>query len=432
MRVLGIGQHNDLGDLYLRLAARGHDVRVRVGDPASHDVLEGMVAKSVSSLDEDLLWASAEGDGLVVFEGTGHGELQGALRERGRRVIGGSKLGDRLENDRAFGQEVLRELGLATAAMHELEGFDEAMRFVESTARRYVLKFSGSGFASTRSYVGMLEDGSDMLAMLAQQRRRWAYDEVPRVILMRHLEGVEVGVGAWFNGDSFVEPANLDWEHKRFFVGDLGELTGEMGTVVTYQGAERLFGATLARLAPRLREAGHVGYVNLNMIVNAEGTYPLELTCRFGYPGFAILGALHAEPWDELLTRVATGASSIRVHEGFAVGVVLTVPPFPYPDGYERLSKGMPICFRRDITDQERDGLHYGEVGMQEGQLVTAGEVGYIMVATGRGPTIRGAREAAQRLVDKVAIPNMRYRNDIGARLEARDHAELTRLGWLT
>jgi phosphoribosylamine--glycine ligase len=432
MRFLGVGQHNDLGALYLELAKAGHQVRVRVDDPASHDVLSGMIARSDASFEQDLDWLGCGPEGgLILFEGTGHGALQSQLRAQGYRVIGGSAFGDRLENDRAFGQSTLAGLGLPTAATHEFAGFDQAIRFVEQTRRRYVLKFSGSGFASTRSYVAMLPDGSDMLAMLIQQRQKWAYEETPTVVLMDHLQGVEVGVGAWFNGRAFLEPANIDWEHKRFFPGDIGELTGEMGTVVSYEYGHRLFESTLARLAPQLRQAGHVGYVNLNMIVNEQGPFPLELTCRFGYPGFAILGALHKQPWDEVLRRIATGASSLEVWPGFALGVVLTVPPFPYPDGYERLSKGMPICFQPDLSDADRDSLHFAEVGLKAGQLVTAGEVGYIMVVTGRGDSVAEARNAAQRIVQKVAIPNMRYRTDIGVRLETHDQAELRRLGWL-
>jgi phosphoribosylamine--glycine ligase len=432
MRVLGVGQHNDLGALYMRLLARGHSVRVHIADADSGDILEGIVDRS-ESWQADLPWVREAGDdGLVIFEGTGWGAEQDRLRREGFHVVGGSALGDRLENDRSYGQKALRDAGLPTAHSIQVDGFDAALAYVEDNPGRYVLKFSGSGYASTRSYVGVLDDGADLVAALTLQRARWTYDERPQVVLMDHLQGVEVGVGAFFDGKAFLQPANLDWEHKRLFPGNLGELTGEMGTVVTYRGAERLFAATLARLAPQLRESGYVGYINLNMIVNDDGAWPLELTCRFGYPGFAILSALHAEPWDGILRRLCEGSgrASLDTHSGMAVGVVLTVPPFPYPDGYERLSKGVPICFRKELGADDKEALYFGEVRLDAGRLVTAGQIGYIMVATGRGDTIHDARAAAYERAAKVVIPNVRYRIDIGATF-ARDRDELARLGWL-
>jgi phosphoribosylamine--glycine ligase len=277
----------------------------------------------------------------------------------------------------------------------------------------------------------MLAEGEDMLATLRLQRAKWSLPEVPRYVLMRHVRGVEVGVGGFFDGREFLRPVNLDWEHKRFFPGNLGELTGEMGTLVSYRGADKLFAASLARVAPLLRESRYVGYINLNMIVNDQGAFPLEFTCRFGVPGYAVLSALHAEPWDELLLRLVQGGSErFATHDGYAIGVVLTVPPFPYPDGYERLSKGT-LVYLHDVSPEERADLHYGEVALQAGQLVTAGQIGYVMVVTGRGDTVSEARRRAYALAEKVIVPNVRYRRDIGESFALVDERELKRLGWL-
>jgi len=437
VRVLGIGDYAELGSIYLRLIEDGHDVRVYIAEPGAHDVLAGMIART-HSWEAELDWVREAGDdGLIVFEDAGRGELQDRLRRDGYHVLGGSAIGDRLEQDRELGQTCLRDAGLATAPVTRFDDFDAAIRFIAAHPWRYVLKFDDTCLSSDTNYVGMRDDGADVVAIMTRYRRQWrSRDETPpRFILMHHVQGIEVGVGCMFDGERFVGPINLDWEHKRLFPGDLGELTGEMGTVVSYRGGERLFEATLARLAPRLRDGRHVGYVNLNTIVNDDGVWPLELTCRFGYPGFAILSALFDEPCGAILARVARGgqaaASGFATHPGYAVGVVLTVPPFPYHHGYDELGKGTPICMPPDLSDDDRRHLHFAEVGLDGGQLVTTGLVGYVMVVTGRGETIGAAQRAAYGLAGRIALPNVRYRIDIGDALRATGLATLARLGWL-
>ncbi|MEO5589428.1 MAG: phosphoribosylglycinamide synthetase C domain-containing protein [Gemmatimonadaceae bacterium] len=433
MRFLGIGETNDLGDMYLRLKSAGHDVRVHMSDENSAGVMDGMLTFSDDS-QRDFSWIRDAGpNGVIIFETASAGLDQDRLRLEGFNVIGGSSLGDRLETDRQYGQRVLRELGLQTACSREFSGFNAGLDFLHQNPGRYVFKLNGSNWPSTRNYVGQMDNSADMIALLRATRDAWSLDEEPDFILMDFVDGVEVGVGAFFNGARFLDPPNLDWEHKRFFPGDIGELTGEMGTVVTYRQAGRIFDATLAKLAPLLAESRYCGYVNLNTIINERGIWPLEFTCRFGYPGFAILDSLHVQDWGRLLADLASGtAERVETRDGFAVGVVLTVPSFPYSDGYAELGKGMPISFRETMTGDDHASLHFGEVAMNNEQLVTAGMIGYTMVVTGTGKSIGAARIAAYETVGKVVIPNCRFRNDIGSRLIESDWTTLVQLGWLT
>ena len=433
MRFLGIGDSCDLGALYLRLIDSGHEVKVSVAEPLACGTLAGLVPRTADWRAE-LDWIKEVGrDGVILFENVaeGRGALQDALRRDGFQVIGGSAFGDRLENDRAFAQSVLSDLGFRTALVWEFGDAVAADRFIQSNPARYVLKFNGAKFASNDNYVGQLADGSDVRAVLAGKLRD--INEGPvSFVLMEHVDGIEMGVGAYFDGERFLAPACLDWEHKRFFADDLGELTGEMGTVVTCDRSRRFFEMTLAKLAPRLREHGHVGYVNLNTIVNERGIWPLEFGCRFTYPGFTLLDVLQETSWAELFRIMATRSrSSFDARPGFSLCIVLTTPPFPYTRKQVPEAVGLPVMFQGTLDEDDRANLHYGEVGLDGAQLVTSGFYGWTMIVTGVGPTIASAKTKAYRLARRVFIPNVRYRLDIGDRLIDGDLARLEALGLL-
>jgi phosphoribosylamine--glycine ligase len=432
LRILGIGESCDLGEMYVRLTAAGHEVRVFVEHVDAHDVFGGMLSRT-DRWQRELPWIRQAGrQGVIVFESALKGDLQDNLRRDGFQVIGGSAYGDRLESEREFGQQALRDLGLKTARSHRFTETGSAIDFVRANPARYVLKYNGADSARTRNYVGEMDDGADIIALLGIRRDREAGNAPSDFVLMEHLRGVEVGVGAFFNGEHFLRPACLDWEHKRFFPGDLGELTGEMGTIVTYRGADTIFAATLARMADQLRAGGYCGYINLNLIANGEGLWPLEFTSRFGYPGYAICAALHLEGWDSIfLKMLGRTARTIDTRAGYAAGIVLTVPPFPYSHGYAQLSKGLPVCFRDSMTSSQRDRLHLCEVASVQQQLVTSGTTGCIGVATGAGDSIEAARQDALALAGQVVVPNLRYRKDIGQRLIESDFSTLTTLGYL-
>ena len=428
MRFLGIGDSCDLGALYMRLISEGHEVKVYVDLPICHGTLAGLVQR-VDDWKSELSWLRKAGDeGIILFENVAHksGELQDELRRDGLNVIGGSAYGDRLENDRGYAQEVLRDIGLSISPTRTFTDRSQAIGFVGEHPHRYVVKFN----EAYETFVGQLDDGRDVIAFLTGLP---AQGEQESFVVMEHVEGIEMGVGAYFNGEKFLAPSCLDWEHKRFFPGDLGELTGEMGTIVTYDRTARFHALTLGRMEGLLREQGYCGYINLNTIVNEEGIWPLEFTCRFGYPGYAILDPLQRTPWSTLFHSLVTRSSDrFEAAPGFAAGIVMSTPPFPFARPDVKVPVGMPVLFDQKLTADDLRNIHYGEVGLQNEQLVTSGAYGWTLVVTGVAPTVAAARDCANDLAARITIPNVRYRRDIGERLISGDFARLEALGLLS
>ena len=419
MRILGIGAKVELGDLYLSLVREGHEVRVFAGDKSYAGCFDGLLTK-VSDWQAELPWVGR--DGLVLFERVGVGQQQEALRAEGYRVLGGSVLGDRLEYDRAFGQALLRDSGLRTAEALSFPTAGEAASWLEAYPGRTVLKYHNNAKAT---FVGDHFAGRDVLFQLKRGPQG-------AVLLMPRLEGVEVGVGAYFDGQRFLRPACIDFEHKRFFVGEMGEMTGEMGTLVAYPADNRIFEATLAQCETTFRAAGHVGYVNLNMIANEDGLWPLEFTCRFGNPGFAILSPLQTAGWGDLFARMIRGGeTTFPASPDWSIGIVLTVPPFPEERPGADPAQDPPIFYHHAPAPEELPHYHLSDVRIEAGQMFARRRTGYAMVVTGTGETVEEAQRAARARAENVLAPDLRWRTDIGDRFVRGEGERLRRLGWL-
>lgn len=396
-------------------------MKVTVSEPLAKGTMAGLVPRA-EDWRKELEWVREGGqEGIILFEAVGFGELQDRLRADGFNVIGGGAFGDRLENDRTFAFDLLARQGMNIAPFREFSRVEDAVADLQTRPRRCVFKLCHS---AAETFVGALADGSDVAALLEVRPP----SEGRAFIVMDYVEGVETGVGAYFDGVRFLRPACLDWEHKRFFTGNLGELTGEMGTVATFAGSESLFDAALTPLESVFREAGHVGWVNLNTIINDMGVWPLEFTCRFGYPGFAVLEPLQQITWGGLFRQIVSQSSpAFSTRRGFSACIVLTTPPMPLSRKEVSAPIGLPIL----VDEIDPQHLHLGEVGMCGTKLVTAGLYGWTAVVTGTGETVAEAKAAAYANATQVHIPNMRYRLDIGDGLINGELERLSKWGWL-
>jgi phosphoribosylamine--glycine ligase len=422
MRFLAIGSRVYLGDMYLSLQREGHEIRVFASDTPDRRAFGGII-ETVSDWRAHLAWVGR--DGIILFEGVDQGAQQDALRAEGYRVIGGSALGDRLERERDFGQQALAGAGLPVAWNQGFDSARDALAYIEAHPDAYVLKYDDGRHTT---FVGEHPRGADVAFMLRRHG-----EETGRVLLMERLRGVEVGIGAYFDGHRFLRPACIDFEHKRFFPGDMGEMTGEMGTLASYEGSERLFEATLGRVAPLLEQGGHVGYVNLNLIVDERGPFPLEFTCRFGNPGFAVLAAMQADGWADLFIRMAAGEGGrFRTVPGWSVAIVLTVPPFPAHTDSAPPETDPPIFYIDEPGPADLPHYHFVDM-RRDGQraLRVHRRSGHAMIVTATGPTIAAAQQGAARRAANVIAPELRWRNDIGQRFVQGEGETLRRLGWM-
>ena len=413
-----------ISDIAWQVHREGNEVRYYIASESERDIGDGFVPK-VDDWESHVDWAD-----VIVFDDVmGQGEKAAALRAAGKHVVGGTAYTDRLEDDRTFGQQELKKHGVSIIPFQEFTDFDSAIEHVRAHPAAYVIKPSGEAQNIKRLlFVGQEDDGVDVIHVLESYQAVYA-DTVKVFQLQRRMRGVEVAVGAFFNGKDFMLPININFEHKPLFPGNIGPATGEMGTCMYWSEPNRIFKATLAKLRDKLADEGYVGYIDVNCIVNGQGIYPLEFTARFGYPTISIQADGINMPMGDFLHGMASGTlMRFKTRKGFQIGLRIVVPPFPYddPKTFSANSKDRVIIFRKP----NYEGVHIEDVRQVNGEWLITGKSGVVLIVTGLGVSVKQAQAQAYQRVRNILIPNMYYRTDIGDRW-FEDHDKLHTWGHL-
>lgn len=400
------------GDLAWTVKKEGHEVKAYIKAKTDQDVYNGFVDK-VEKWDEHADWAD-----VIVFDDVEFGEIADRLRRKGKLVVGGSAYTDRLEIDREFGQSELKKYGVNVLPSRNFSNYEEAITFLRENPSRYVFKPSGNTPSGGKGllFIGEEDDGKDLIEILDLNKKVWQ-KKAPTFILQKYVAGVEVAVGAFFNGKDFVYPINVNFEHKRIFPGDIGPFSGEMGTLMFWSEPNNLFRATLGKMLPVLQESGYVGYIDINCIVNGRGIYPLEFTARFGYPTIQIQQEGITMPMGEFLYRMARGESfELKTKKGFQIGVRVMVPTYFAKAKDKEIAetyRDLPILFRKRVN---MEGIHIEDVKLEDGVWRIAGESGVLLVVTGSGTTVEETQKQVYSRLQNIMVLNMFYRTDVGSK----------------
>lgn len=412
-KFLFVGIESLSGNLAWHLAREGNEVKVYFKAKSDSDVYDGFFEK-VDVWEPHKDWAD-----VIVFDDVGFGAIADRLRKQGKLVIGGSSYTDRLEMDREFGQAELKRCGVSILPSRQFSDYDEGIKFIKENPGCYVFKPSGNVLSASKDllFLGQEEDGSDLLELLEQNKKVWQ-KKAQVFLLQKFIAGVEVAVGAFFNGNDFILPINVNFEHKRIFPGNMGPFTGEMGTLMYWSEPNKLFRCTLEKMLPALRESGYHGYIDIDCIVNGRGIYPLEFTSRFGYPTISIQLEGILTSVGKWMYGMAKGDSfEMKTKKGFQVGVCILVPTY-FSGGKDDVSaqvyRDLAITFKRH-SNPNLDGIHLEDVKNDNGIWRIAGNSGYILTVTGSGTTVEDARRVAYGRIQNIIVPNMFYRTDIGS-----------------
>lgn len=430
MRVLFVSGEMIAGDLAYRLKLEGCDVKLFIEDKSRQDCFENMVEKT-DNWKKELDWVGK--DGLIVFDDVGYGKEQEDLRKRGYLVVGGSEIGDKLEKDREYGKKMLNDCGIKAPFSKNFDSLDEAINFVKkNNKKRWVVK--QNNHTSMLNYVGALDDGSDVINLLASYKN---IKELKSINLQEKVNGIEIGTARYFNGNDWVGPIEINIEHKCLCNDDIGPKTAEMGTIIWYEKNEcfRLYKENLEKLKPLLKEIGFKGDVDIDFIVNDKHAHPIELTMRFGSPAVHLQDELHLSKWKDFLLAIARGEKfELKYKKGIGIVVCLCLPPFPYKvNDYNCSSCGVEISFNNKLTADELRRIHFEEVSFNKKskRYYVSGHNGFILYITGTGKNIIEARKSVYSLIDKIVIPKMFYRTDVGVKFMNGDFELLKKWGWI-
>jgi hypothetical protein len=282
--------------LVQRLVLDGHEVvYAPIWGPKSDSPFMDVLCRGLGCKVDPEGWMNyVDWADVATISGSEHrGHIARFLRANGVPVCGPGPWGTRLELDRQFGHQALKDAGLKPSKQHVFWNAEEAADFVKSKKQRYIVKLDQTARAVGETFVGMDEDGRDVVSYLRDLQSKLFFTDRVKVYLEEPLSGVEVGVGAWFNGEKFLGPLMVTYETDGGYAYDL-----------------RMAADTLIRdrskLEALLRKAKFRGSLDINGFLTDDGWRPIEWTPRWG-AGTTEMMAHAAEDLGALLHAAATG-----------------------------------------------------------------------------------------------------------------------------
>jgi phosphoribosylamine--glycine ligase len=369
-----------------------------------------------NDLDLVLSVARRENIGLTVIgpEDPLAAGLADALQQAGLRVFGPTAIAARLESDKAYAKQVMRQRAIPTAEARVFDDYELARQYISTRDEALVVK--AAGLAKGKGAI-VCDDPSDAIIAAERMLKHGVFgDAGRRIVVEERLEGREVSMIAIVSGRTIcvLEPSQ---DHKRLLDDDAGPNTGGMGA---FSPTDTIDADTLRFIEQHvfvptvdalLRDDIHYcGVLYAGLMLTAAGPKVLEFNCRFGDPETQAQLPRIKTDLLELLDAAVDGQldrMNVRWDPRHALCVVMASGGYP-----EKYATGLPITGLPDDADRDDLAVFHAGTRRVDGRIVTSG--GRVLGVTALGDTLADARRLAYETVEQITFEGAHYRRDLG------------------
>lgn len=337
--------------------------------------------------------------------------LANSIQKMNMPVFGPTKAAAEIEWSKSYAKQFMQEENIPTAQYQTFETAGGALGHIRRQRFPLVIKADGLALGKGVVIAKTLEEAEKAIDDIMVMRIHGKAGT--RVIIEEYLEGLEISIHAFCDGDNAILfPASKD--HKRIFDGDNGPNTGGMGTIapvalVSKRDMElirnKIILPTLFGLKKRNRPFRGVLFPGIMLTKN--GPKVIEFNARFGDPETQTYMRILESDLFDMLYACATGwlkDIKIKWRTDFACCVILASAG--YPESYK---SGAPI---KIPADSKNIVVFHAGTAIHENQLVTNG--GRVLGITATATTLKKALEASYGAISPDVFAGVQYRKDIG------------------
>jgi phosphoribosylamine--glycine ligase len=424
MKVLIVGSGGREHALAWKLSASSHVKRLfcAPGNPGTATIATNLEIAD-NNVDELVKFARESEIDLVVIgpEAPLYLGLADRLTEAGIKVFGPSAEAAKLEGDKAFSKELMRQYSIPTAEARMFTDYSDAHAYIASRDEPLVIKASGP--AQGKGVI-VCDDPADALRAAEKIMVDKIFGDAGSTLVVEEkLTGQEVSILALVDGRNIyiLESAQ---DHKAIGEGDTGPNTGGMGAYsptpfLTESILQQVERQILVPVVDAINRMGcrYNGVLYAGLMLTTTGPKVLEFNTRFGDPETQpIMMRLKSDLFEALMATAEGKLDEVTLEWDERPSICVVMSSGGYPGKYEsgKVISGLDQAnAMNDVTV-----FHAGTKLDSRKQVVTAG--GRVLGVTALGKDLADAKKRAYNAVDCISFEGAYCRRDISDKAIAK------------